>query len=243
MEAAAVELPREDREDRDAGWLLRRRTPYEGEGVGPGSAGSRAGIGSIEAAPEGGQAVSRDGGAAREDGRAWPLGTALDRGGSCSEGAVAALFLCSSEWTWSPSDSQMELMPRRAAALARRKSAGGGARSSIMSGERERGGAEPPAPRSPGAPTHANRARGGRERADVRVRGLKKMNGRNCSGDATRHPAAPSISERKWTPTPARETTAIFETSNPQAHVRRARVTPELGPATKLPTLSRGAAS
>ena len=130
MEAAAVELPREDREDRDAGWLLRRRTPYEGEGVGPGSAGSRAGTGSIEAAPEGGQAVSRDGGAAREDGRAWPLGTALDRGGSCSEGAVAALFLCSSEWTWLPSDSQMELMPRRAAALARRKSAGGGARSS-----------------------------------------------------------------------------------------------------------------
>ena len=150
MEAAAVELPREDREDRDAGWLLRRRTPYEGEGVGPGSAGSRAGTGSIEAAPEGGQAVSRDGGAAREDGRAWPLGTALDRGGSCSEGAVAALFLCSSEWTWLPSDSQMELMPRRAAALARRKSAGGGARSSIMSGERERGGA---ARARPGAPT------------------------------------------------------------------------------------------
>ena len=58
-------------------------------------------------------------------------------------------------------------------------------------------------------------------------------------------PLRPLSRSGNWTPTYPleRETQPIFETSTPQAHVRRARVTPELGPATKLPTLSRGVAS
>jgi hypothetical protein len=63
IEAAGVEIPRDNRDDPDAGWLLRPKG--EDVGSGEGSAGSRAGVASFDPA--------------LGDGRAWPLGTALDR--------------------------------------------------------------------------------------------------------------------------------------------------------------------